>query len=108
MLWERKRTKKLNIYQLLITHNPKVSIFEHCLISRVNHEEQQKLASTGCLWCIKQWTDLPNIGNTKSKELWSQEVNQSINTWSAPKYSQESQNEIWHHTKGTSPKTVEI
>ena len=76
--------------------------------SCVNHEEQQKLASTGCLWCIKQWTDLPNIGNTKSKELWSQEVNQSINTWSAPKYSQESQNEIWHHTKGTSAKTVEI
>ena len=35
-------------------------------------------------------------------------VNRSIKTWSAPKYSQESQNEIWHHTKGTSTKTVEI
>ena len=41
--------------------NPTVSIFEHCLINNVNHEDrnidiknrQQKLAS-GCLWCIKQ------------------------------------------------------
>ena len=89
MLWERRPTKKLNIYQLLITQNPTVSIFKHCLINNVNHEDrnidiknrQQKMASTGCLWCIKQWTDLPNIGNTENKELWSQEVNQSINTW---------------------------
>lgn len=40
----------------------------------------QKLASTGCLTCIKQWTDLLQIGN-RIKELWSQEVIQSINTW---------------------------
>ena len=75
MLWERKPTKKLNIYQLLITQNPKVSIFEHCLINNVNHEDrnidiknrQQKLAS-GCLMCIKQRTDLLHIGN-RNKEL---------------------------------------
>ena len=40
----------------------------------------QKLASTGCLMCIKQWTDLLHIGNW-NKELWSKEVIQSINTW---------------------------
>ena len=39
MLWERKPTKKLNIYQLLITQNPTVSIFEHCLINSVNYHE---------------------------------------------------------------------
>ena len=54
-----QRAKYFN--QLLITKNPTVSIFEHCLINSVNHEDgnidtknrQQKLASTGCLWCIK-------------------------------------------------------
>ena len=58
VLWERKPTKKLKIHELGIT----VYIVEHCLFNSVNHEDgkidtknrPQKLASTGCLMCIKQ------------------------------------------------------
>ena len=92
------------------------------------------MASTGCLWCIKQWTDLLNIGNTenikscevrkwikaltldkdigiiRAAEIYTIEL-KNIDQRSCGntlKYSQESQKEIWHHTKGTCTKTVEI
>ena len=65
-----------------------VYIVEHCLFNSVNHEDgkidtknrPRKLAPTGCLMSIKQWTDLMQIDN-RIKELWSQEVIQSIITW---------------------------